>query len=51
MSLRRMLEGNGFFIVYFQLSSVHSILATQLGDSMMYPLNKFIQADLDGICN
>ncbi|KAK2151697.1 hypothetical protein LSH36_354g02021 [Paralvinella palmiformis] len=32
-----------------EISSLHQILATQLGDSMMYPLNKFIQADLDEV--
>ncbi len=36
------------FVCFFQLSSIHQILASQLGDAMMYPLNKFLQADLDG---
>ena len=31
-----------------QLSSVQQILATQLGGGMMYPVNRFLQADLDG---
>ena len=32
----------------FQLSSVQQVLATQLSDGMMYPIGRFLQADLDG---
>ena len=28
---------------------MHQILATQLADSMMYPVSKFLQADMEGI--
>ena len=35
-------------LVSLQLSSVQQILATQLGGGMMYPVNRFLQADLDG---
>lgn len=38
------------FTVYLdELSSVQQILATQLGGGMMYPVNRFLQADLDEI--
>ena len=37
---------NIFFM--FQLSSINQILATQLGDGMMFSVNRFLQADLDG---
>ncbi|XP_064632170.1 DCC-interacting protein 13-alpha-like isoform X2 [Lineus longissimus] len=32
-----------------EISSMQQILATQLGDSMMYPINRFLQADLEEI--
>lgn len=38
------------FAVYVdELSSLHQILATQLSDGMMYPIGRFLQADLDEI--
>ncbi len=27
---------------------MHQILATQLADSVMYPVSKFLQADMEG---
>ena len=27
---------------------MHQILATQLADGMMYPISKFLQADMEG---
>jgi len=34
-----------------EVSSVHQVLATQLSDRMMYPIGRFLQADLDEISN
>ena len=31
-----------------QISSIQQVLAQQFSESMMYPLNKFLQADLEG---
>lgn len=40
----------GQFAVFLdELSSVQQVLFTQLGDSTMFPINKFLQADLDEI--
>jgi len=35
-------------IVYLQLSSIQQIMIAQLSDGMMHPVNKFLQADVDG---
>lgn len=32
----------------FQVSSLQQVCAAQLGDGMLYPLNRFIEADLAG---
>ncbi|ELU15980.1 hypothetical protein CAPTEDRAFT_171114 [Capitella teleta] len=38
------------FTIYLdELSSIHQVLASQMGDSMLFPLSKFLQADLDEI--
>ncbi|CAH1784448.1 unnamed protein product [Owenia fusiformis] len=34
-----------------ELSSMHQVMATQFADGMMFPLNKFLQADLEEIAN
>jgi len=35
--------------VCLQLSSVQQIMISQLSDGMMHPVNKFLQADVDGL--
>jgi len=35
-------------LVCLQLSSIHQIMIAQLSDGMMHPVNKFLQADVDG---
>ena len=36
-------------IIYVQLSSIQQIMISQLSDGMMHPVNKFLQADVDGL--
>lgn len=37
-----------YLINTVQISSIHQVLAQQFSETMMYPLNKFLQADLEG---
>jgi len=36
------------YVVCVQLSSIQQIMISQLSDGMMHPVNKFLQADVDG---
>jgi len=36
------------FVISVQLSSIQQIMISQLSDGTMHPVNKFLQADVDG---
>jgi len=36
-------------MICVQLSSIQQIMISQLSDGMMHPVNKFLQADVDGL--